>query len=142
MPKSLLNILESTLNIKGSNKVIRGSSNREDITYKRIYFKTNKEELSKLGDLLKEITINDLDVNNKILIFVSTKDKGKDLARLFNLDFIYSDLEEKDTILDNFISNRGKRALITTSIAEVGLDISSIRYTINLEPIYSLISII
>lgn len=142
LPINLLNILEETLEIKGLNKIIRGSSNRENIEYKRIYFKNNKEETIKLNEILKEIEQTDLNLNNKILIFITSKEKGEKIAKLLNIDFIYSSLETKDTILEDFLNNNTKRTIITTSILEVGLDLSSIKYTINLEPIYSLISLI
>lgn len=142
LPISLVNILESTLNIKGYTKIIRGSSNRENIIYKRIYFKTKKEEITILENTIKEITLNDLDTRNKILIFINSKDKGLELSRILGIDFISSNKEDKDTILKDFLKTSSKRILITTSILEVGLDLPSIKYTINLDPIFSLISIV
>lgn len=139
---TLLKILENTLNIKGSNLVIRGSSNREDITYKRIYFRTKQEELSKLKDLLSSIEVDDINLDNKILIFTNSKKQGLELQTLLSLDFIYSNCPNKETILNNFLNSNSSRALITTSILEVSLDLPNIKYTINLEPIFSLLSLV
>jgi superfamily II DNA/RNA helicase len=142
LPNSLIRILESTLNIKGINKVIKGSSNRDNIEYRRLFYRNKKEELEVLSNTLKEIESKDIELDNKILIFINSKAKGLELSKTLGLDFIYSNLEGLDLILKNFLETNSKRALLTTSILEVGLDLPSIKYTINLDPIFSLTSII
>lgn len=142
LPTTLLKILETTLNIKGINKVVRGNSNRDDIVYNRIYYKTNNEELLVLTNTLKEIEGRDKNLKNKILIFINNTKKGIELEDKLNLDFIYSNKANKDNILRDFLNNSSKRAILTTSILEVGLDLPNIKYTLILEPIFSLTSII
>ena len=142
LPISLLNILEDKFDIIGNNRVIRGSSNRSNISYKRIYYKTKEEELLEINRVIKEIERRDTNVENKVLIFVSSIKVGNKLKDLLNLDFIYSTLKDKDTLLNSFLNRNTNRVLITTSILEVGLDLKNIRYTINIDPIFSLISIV
>lgn len=144
LPPSLLGILESTLGIKDKNLIIRGSSNREDIVYNRVLYRKDKDLETTLRDTLNKIVEKDLDSRNKILIFINNIEEGKTLSRNLNIDYIYSSKEDKDTILNSFLStnDNSNRALLTTSILEVGLDLPSIVYTINLEPIYSLLSIV
>ena len=142
LPNSLLTILENTLNIKGYTKVIRGISNREDISYIRLYFKKKEEELTILKDTIAKITKEDIDPRNKILIFINSKAKGEEISLELKVNFIYSKKDNLDTILKEFLESSSSRVLITTSILEVGLDLSNIKYTINLEPIFSLISIV
>ena len=142
LPNTLLRILENTLNIRELNRVIRGSSNREDITYKRLYYKNNKEEFILLTNTLADIESRDKNIDNKILIFINNIKKGLDLEEKLGLDFIYSNKANKEAILEDFLAGRSRRAILTTSILEVGLDLPTIKYTINLDPIYSLTSII
>lgn len=142
LPTILLKILETTLNIKGINKVIRGNSNRDDIVYNRLYYKTNNEELLVLTNTLKEIEDRDKNLKNKILVFINNTKKGIELEDKLNLDFIYSNKANRDNILRDFLGNSSRRAILTTSILEVGLDLPDIKYTIILEPIFSLTSII
>ena len=142
LPISLLNILEDKLDIIENNRVIRGSSNRSNISYKHIYYKTKEEELLEINRVIKEIERRDTNVENKVLIFVSSIKVGNKLKDLLNLNFIYSTLKDKDTLLNSFLNRNTNRVLITTSILEVGLDLKNIRYTINIDPIFSLISIV
>lgn len=141
LPIALLNILEDRFRIKDYNKVIRGSSNRPSIEYIRRYYREEKQELEIVKETLEEINNKELTTNNKVLIFVTDKSKGEYLKTRLGVDFLYSTLINKDELLDTFY-NSSSRALITTSLLEVGIDYSLIKYTIILEPIYSITSII
>ena len=104
LPSSLLNILESYLNIKGINKVIRGLSNRDNISYRRIYYR-GSDELVTIQNTLSTIISSDINTSNKILIFITSTTKGKDLSSTLNYPFIYSKLSIKEAILADFISS-------------------------------------
>ena len=142
LPTSLLGILEDSLGIKGNNTIIRGSSNREDIIYNRILYRDNNNLYTIISSTLASIYSNDINLDNKVLIFINNIKEGKALASFLDLDFISSKDIEKDTILSTFLESSSKRALITTSILEVGLDLPKIKYTISIGPIFSLISFI
>lgn len=142
LPSPLLNILNTTLNIKEYNLIIRGLSNRSNISYKRLYYKEQGEDLKILGNILTSINSTDLDLSNKVLIFVNSIALGQKLSSTLNISFIYASLENSSLVLEEFLKNSSKRVLITTSILEVGLDLREIKYTISIEPIFSLLSII
>lgn len=142
LPLSLLNLLNNTFSIEDYNKVIRGTSNRSNIKYTRLFYNNYKDKVSLIRDTLSNINREDPTIENKVLLFVTSKKIGLELEEALNIPFIYKDREDYLIVLEEFITSKVNRVLITTSILEVGLDIKEIKYTINIDPIYSLISII
>ena len=142
LPRSLLHLLNTKFGIGNFNSIIWGSSNRSDISYRRVYFRAKEDRDDVLRNTLQSIEQEDDDVRNKILIFVTNKKQGEDLARLLDSEVVYSGKEDLLSILKRFIESRSWRVLITTSVLEVGIDIRQIKYTISIEPIYSLISVV
>ena len=143
LPNSLIKLLEKEFSITNNNNIIKGNCNRNNISYKRIYYKEYSIEtiISIIVNIINIIELTDNNINNKIVIFVNNIKQGKQLEKLLNYKFIYSNIENKFE-LEELFNNLDLRVIITTSILEVGLDLQNITYTINLEPIFSLISII
>ena len=61
---------------------------------------------------------------------------------MLGTDTVYSGKEDLQEILGEFIESKTQRSLVTTSVLEVGIDIRQIKYTISIEPIYSLTSVV
>lgn len=143
MPNSLINLLETRFNIKNNNNIIKGDCNRNNISYNRIYIQKYTIDIitKTIANIINNIESKDNNINNKIVIFTTQIKQGLELEKRLGYKFIYSNLKEEINIEELF-NNINLRVIITTSILEVGLDIQSIKYTINIEPIYSLISII
>lgn len=142
MPKALLRIYNLTFGIGQFNNIIRGTSNRADITYKREYFRLPDEKLTVVANIVDRITRTERDRRAKILIFVTGKESGRLLSELLKAKFLYSGKEDFDTTLTDFLADNSSPVLITTSVLEVGIDIPQVRYTICVEPWYSLLSLV
>ena len=142
LPRLLLHLLNRTFGITDFNSIIRGSSNRSDISYRRVYFRAREDRDDVVCDTIREIEQEDDDVRNKVLIFVTNKKQGESLAGLLGTDVVYSGKEDLQEIVQRFIESKTQRLLVTTSVLEVGIDIKQIRYTISVEPIYSLTSVV
>ena len=61
---------------------------------------------------------------------------------MLDLDFIYSKLENINNIINDFLTTNTKCFILATSILEVSLNFQNIKYTISIDPIYSLGNII
>lgn len=142
LPKPLLHLLNTTFGVSSFNSIIRGSSNRSDISYRRVYYRAKDEREEAIDNTIREIEREDGNVGNKILIFVTNKKQGETLAERLDSQVVYSGKEELWSILEEFISSNCQRTLVTTSVLEVGIDIRQIKYTISIEPIYSLTSVV
>jgi superfamily II DNA/RNA helicase len=142
LPRPLLHLLNTTFGISNFNSIIRGSSNRSDISYRRVYFRSKEDRDEAVRKTIRNIHEEDGDVGNKILIFVTSKRQGEDLAELLGSEVVYSGKEDLQPTLQEFIQSKSQRTLVTTSVLEVGIDIKQIKYTISIEPIYSLTSIV
>lgn len=142
LPRPLLQLLNRTFGIGQFNSVIRGSSNRSDISYRRVYFRAREDRDEAVCGTIRAIDREDGDVANKIVVFVTSKKQGEELAERLHTDVVYSGKDDLARILEEFIHSKTQRTLVTTSILEAGVDIRQIKYTISVEPIYSLISVI
>ena len=81
LPRALLQLLNTRFGISNFNSIIRGSSNRSNISYRRVYFRTKDDRDKAVCGTIRKINEEDGDVKNKILIFVTNKKQGEDLAR-------------------------------------------------------------
>lgn len=142
LPRPLLQLLNTTFGIANFNSIIRGSSNRSDISYRRVYYRAKGDRDEVVRETIRDIERGDDDVRNKVLIFVTNKKQGEDLAELLGTDTVYSGKEDLQRIMREFIESKTQRSLVTTSVLEVGIDIKQIKYTISVEPIYSLTSVV
>ena len=73
LPRPLLYLLNTRFGISNFNSIIRGSSNRSDISYRRVYFRAKEDKDEVLRNTIRDIDQEDGDVGNKILIFVTNK---------------------------------------------------------------------
>ena len=142
LPRPLLQLLNTTFGIGDFNSIIRGSSNRSDISYRRVYYGSREERDEVVLETMRKIEQEDDDVRNKVLVFVTNKKQGEVLAELLGTGTVYSGKEDLQEILGEFIESKTQRSLVTTSVLEVGIDIRQIKYTISVEPIYSLTSVV
>ena len=142
LPRPLLHLLNTRFGISDFNSIIRGSSNRSDISYRRVYFRAKEDRDDAVRNTIREIEHEDSDVRGKILISVTNKKQGEDLADLLQSEIVYSGKEDLQRVLQELIQSRTQRTLITTSVLEVGMDIKQIKYTISIEPVYSLTSVV
>ena len=103
LPRPLLHLLNKTFGISNFNSIIRGSSNRSDISYRRVYFRAKEDRDNALRNTIREIERDDSDVRNKILIFVTNKKQGEDLAEMLQSEIVYSGKEDLQRILQELI---------------------------------------
>jgi hypothetical protein len=141
---SLLNILNKEFFLSTrDNIVIRGSSNREDISYNIILRNNKIKEEEDINNIIGILRSKGLDSKNKALIFINSINKGLTLSSLLNIDFYYSNNLNKDNILRIFLEPNNKSlVLLTTSSLGLGIDFNIIKYTLHLTPLYSLLDYI
>ena len=105
LPRSLLHLLNTKFGIRNFNSIIWGSSNRSDISYQRVYFRTKEDRDEVLRNTLRSIEQEDDDIRNKILIFIINKKQGEELARLLDSEVVYLGKEDVLSILKRFIKS-------------------------------------
>ena len=144
LPYSLLNILNKEFFLSTrDNIVIRGSSNREDISYNIILRNNKIKEEEDINNIIDIFRSKGLDSKNKALIFINSINKGLTLSNLLNIDFYYSNNLNKDNILKIFLEvNNKSLVLLTTNSLGLGIDFNIIKYTLHLTPLYSLLDYI
>jgi superfamily II DNA helicase RecQ len=144
LPSSLLNILNKEFFLDTrDNIIIRGSSNREDISYNIILRNNKIREEEDINNIIDIFRSQGLDSSNKALIFVNSTTRGLNLSSLLSIDFYYSNNPNKDNILKVFLEPNNKSlVLITTSALGLGIDFNIIKYTLHLTPLYSLLDYI
>ena len=142
LPNPLLDLLEAKFYLR-TNRVIRGSTTRTNISYILRELKPKEQEIDILKKLLVDEVYSILKEGEKFLIYTNSTKKCISLEEKLGLPSYYSlkGSIEKEEILKDFTYNTTTQGLIGTSAIEVGLDISSIRAIIILEPLFSLVSL-
>jgi len=138
-PNNLLTLLEDKFNII-NNKVIIGNTSRVNISYNIEFFDNNLKIITSLKELYLKL-LKELKEDEKIIIFTSTVNNVKYISKELNIPGYYSDLENKDIILNNYKINNNNKGLVGTNAIGVGLNIPNIKYSIHPYTILSLINL-
>ena len=142
LPIELLNLLEVKFNIK-SNRVIKGSTTRNNIRYIVKKLEKNSQELKELGNYIEaEVKPNIALENKKAIIFTTSKAYADTISKYLHIPAYYSGKDKGEDILARFLaSNTTTPIIVATSAVGLGLDDPNIKYSIHVGKQYSLISI-
>jgi hypothetical protein len=123
--------------------IIRGITMRENIVYKSRQYSSNIEDQQflEIQDYVAKAFACFLTSKDKVLIFALSIKKIKDLSEFLNCPCYYSTLEDKEDVLDQFITNQGDfyKVLVSSSSLEEGIDYPCIRFVIYVDFLYSFI---
>jgi superfamily II DNA helicase RecQ len=126
LEKSLLNKIGIT-----TARVVRAPTSRPNISFRVIHAE------HKLEDSVKEQFAHAMAYgqHNRVLVFCLSVNQAIHYGRLLGIPSCYSGLghEELSDILHDFRNKPSMRALATTSILGVGLDIPSVTHTIHVD---------
>ena len=131
LPDQVLSDLEKSMVIS-NNTILRTSTIRNNISYRvKVFPKEVRQESERFEEVLKtliDLTV-DFEVSDRIIIFVMDTNTAKNLSKYLECRYYSSNVEEKDKVIDSFISS--DRILVATSALGEGFDYSSIRVIIH-----------
>ena len=131
LPDFVLSKLEESM-VLTKNTVLRTSTIRNNISYRvKVFPKTVRQESERFEEVLTTIIDlkADFEVSDRVLIFVMDTNTAKNLSEYLGCKYYASNVEEKDKVIDSFISF--DRILVATSALGEGFDYSSIRLIIH-----------
>ena len=91
--------------------------------------------------MLFKLLLSKLEEKEKIIIFTNTENSCNYISKELNILKYYSKLENKTEILQDYLTNNNTKALVSTNALGVGLDYSSIRYSIHPYKVNTLINL-
>ena len=139
LPNSVLSQLEELI-VLTKNTILRTSTIRNNISYRvKVFPKEVRRESERFEEVLKTIIDLgvDFEVSNRVIIFVIDINTAKRLSEYLGYKYYTSNVEEKDKVIDSFISL--DRILVATSALGEGFNYSSIRLIIHFISLFSFI---
>jgi superfamily II DNA helicase RecQ len=123
--------------------VIRGRTIRDNISYRRLFYSSNKR-LEEIQELIKKFVLSFSDFKSKIILYCSSINEVKELSSFLNYPCYYSEQENKSLVLKEFkeVFNSYNQVLITSTALIEGFDYPSIRVVIIKDFSYSLIDFV
>lgn len=128
LPPSLESNLFQAIGVTTSI-IIRTTTQRANISYNVVRAVTSLEDTVEF-EFRKAMGYSS---DNRVLVFCLTKFETEMYASRFNIPFCHSGVgyQNLPSILDRFRNDNGSRALVTTSILGVGLDIPDVTHVIH-----------
>jgi len=129
-----------------SLSIIRGPTSRANISYNLRQYRSNEreEQFLEVKEYIEAYSLRFSGFEDKILIFCPSVAKVQALGRFLNYPIYYSSLDNKEEVLQLYLSKKESsfQALVSTSSLEEGIDYPSIRLVIYIDAIHSFIGLL
>src|SRR5271155_4823749 len=121
--------------------VIRGSTTRANIVYSSKQYSSSgeQEQFLEIKEYVEAYYFRFSSLEDKVLIFCPTVAKVEGLSGFLRCPAYHSTLEDKEVVLESYLTSNKDKMLVSSSSLEEGIDYPSIRLVVYVDFVHSFI---